>query len=206
MTNLLRLTRIDDLTRGDHYFLDANDDCYFIWEYKRGAGFRGKANSLIYNLKKKPSQTKNQAILNHKLNAITECSKTLSEILNPDFIAIATFVPIPCSKHTSDPEYDHRMEQICRSINGANDVRCLVSQNKTTKASHNSEQGNRISIEELMEVYEIDQSLISPTPTTIVIVDDVLTTGTHFKAMKKILSQQFPQARILGFFITRRVI
>ena len=35
----------------------------------------------------------------------------------------------------------------------------------------------------------------------IIIFDDVLTKGSHFKAMQKILNLQYPQIPIVGLFI-----
>jgi hypothetical protein len=48
-----RLTKIDDLTRPDHSYLTANDDCYFIGEYTARRGFAfSSTNNLILNFKK----------------------------------------------------------------------------------------------------------------------------------------------------------
>jgi adenine/guanine phosphoribosyltransferase-like PRPP-binding protein len=35
----------------------------------------------------------------------------------------------------------------------------------------------------------------------IAIVDDILTTGAHFKACKTVLQERFPEAQIFGIFI-----
>jgi hypothetical protein len=49
----LRLTKIDDLTRSDHSYLTAADDCYFLGEYTARKGFAFSAtNRLILNFKK----------------------------------------------------------------------------------------------------------------------------------------------------------
>jgi hypothetical protein len=48
-----RLTKIDELTRPDHSFLDGEDSCYFLGEYSARQGFAHSAtNNLIMNLKK----------------------------------------------------------------------------------------------------------------------------------------------------------
>jgi hypothetical protein len=70
-------------------------------------------------------------------------------------------------------------------------------------ASHTSE--NRLTVEELLDAYRIDETLCAPEPRAIGIVDDVLTAGVHFRAMHAILSERFPDASIVGFFIARRV-
>jgi predicted amidophosphoribosyltransferase len=46
--------------------------------------------------------------------------------------------------------------------------------------------------------------LQSDVPTNIGIVDDLLTTGSHFRAIKDKLLERLPHARIVGFFIARR--
>ena len=48
-------------------------------------------------------------------------------------------------------------------------------------------------------------SLTTPEPSVIAIVDDVLTTGAHFRAASAILAAQFPEVQILGLFLARRV-
>ena len=47
-----RLTAIDDLTRGDHWFLRRPDMCHFIGEYtaRKGSAYSA-TNSLILNFK-----------------------------------------------------------------------------------------------------------------------------------------------------------
>ena len=49
-----RLTKIDDLTREDHWYLTDEDDCYFLGEYTAREGFgHSHTNSVIYNIKKR---------------------------------------------------------------------------------------------------------------------------------------------------------
>ena len=87
------------------------------------------------------------------------------------------------------------------------DIRNLVRQVGDFVPSHErAGQGlNRISLEELLEAYSIDESLAAPPPVRIAILDDVLTNGTHYLAMKMKLAERFPQAEIIGLFIARRV-
>ena len=114
-------------------------------------------------------------------------------------------MPIPCSKVEGDPDYDTRIEQICRGIGTSVDVRRLVYQTASTTASHEAGDGERLTVQDLLNVYQINEALANPTPTSIGIVDDVLTAGTHFRAMKTVLSARFPDATIFGIFVARRV-
>jgi predicted amidophosphoribosyltransferase len=97
------------------------------------------------------------------------------------------------------------MTQICRGIrlNDPVDVREIVVQRHSMEAAHTSQV--RPTVEELVSSYEIDEACCQPPPKAIGIVDDVLTAGTHYRAVYTVLRRRFPQAPIIGFFIARRV-
>jgi len=65
--------------------------------------------------------------------------------------------------------------------------------------------GERVSVEDLLQLYQINEPQALPPPTTIGVLDDVLTAGTHFRAMKTKLGERFPDVPITGIFIARRV-
>lgn len=196
---------IDGLLLNDHYHLSPDDECYFYLEYTSGQNYKfSQANQLIINLKKKPS-TKGTYQWPHKIKAMAACSRALLNGFNHDWLKDAVLVPVPPSKAKSDPEYDDRMKVICEQIDVPFeiDVRELVTHDSSHEAVH--EGGNRLSPDELVDIFEIDENLATPEPTKIVIVDDVLTAGSHYRAMHRVLSKRFPNARIFGFFIARRV-
>ena len=204
MLKLDKLTKLEDECLGDHQCLCADDNCYFFIEYTSGRDYtHGLENDLISNLKK--SVCSSPDILKHKNQAIQECSKGLCEAINHSWFRKATLVPIPPSKVKTDSEYDDRMFKILKGIDTdfKVDVRELVLQNKSFPASHISDV--RISYKELLQAYSINEKLADPAPTAIGIVDDVLTAGTHYCAMKTILKNRFPSVCIVGFFIARRV-
>src|SRR5262249_19221087 len=97
------------------------------------------------------------------------------------------------------------MSQVCRQIRSGLDVRELVVQRTSLPAAHESP-GQRPSVEDLLGTYEIDNNIADPRPRWIGIFDDVLTAGTHFVAMKKVLNDRFRGVSISGFFIARRVL
>ena len=201
-----RFRKIDDQNRRDHFNLGADDECYFFYEYTSGKDYQfSDTNSLISNLKKKPSLAATVQY-QYKLRAIHRCGVALGNAISAAWLAGATFVPVPPSKAPADPEYDDRITRICRAIPAAHaiDVREIVVQTQSLEAAHESE-GRRPSIDDLLAVYQIDESKTQPTPKSIGIVDDVLTVGTHFCAMKRVLAGRFPGVRIVGFFIARRV-
>jgi predicted amidophosphoribosyltransferase len=198
-----RFLRIDDQNRGHHYNLTADDECYFLYEYTSGKNYSfSETNRLISNLKKRPSLA-GTAQYRYKTLAIEFCGRVFGESINPNWLAAGTLVPVPPSKARNDPEYDDRISKICRAIPGAIDVREIVVQTRSLAADH--EGGPRHRIEDLLAVYRIDEAKSAPAPQNIAVVDDVLTNGTHFRAMKTILQDRFPGTSVVGFFIARRV-
>ncbi len=97
------------------------------------------------------------------------------------------------------------MRTICESIpvDFQIDVRDLVIQTDSYDAAHES--GYRPTVEELVEIYEINETVSEPAPRAIGIVDDVLTAGAHYRAMHNVISGRFPDVPIIGIFIARRV-
>lgn len=85
------------------------------------------------------------------------------------------------------------------------DSRELVLQTQTTRASHNCSDGERLTSPELEGIYQIDENQADGVQGTLVIFDDMLTTGSHFREMKNVLSKRFPQCGIVGVFVSRRV-
>jgi predicted amidophosphoribosyltransferase len=51
----------------------------------------------------------------------------------------------------------------------------------------------------------VRRDLLANPPDDVILLDDVLTTGCSFKVCKAILSNEWPEARIVGLFVARRV-
>lgn len=200
-----RLTKIDDLTRPDHWYLSDLDVCYFIGEYTARQGYAYSAtNNLVLNFKKRLDR-RGRPEWRYKARAIQNAALAFRTALNPEALDRLTFVPIPPSKAKRDPLYDDRLTQMLRAIrpNPVLDVRELIVQMQSMDAVHDSD--NRPSPEQIAVLYQIDEELAAPIPATIAIVDDVLTTGSHFRAAQMVLSARFPGVPMVGLFIARRV-
>lgn len=206
LAEAIRLRAIDESNICDHARLTSSDKCLFLYEYTSGTNYTASnTNSLITNLKKKPSERLSKGGYHYKGRAIEQCISDLRQALNPKWLEKATLVPTPSSRIIGDPDYDDRMEQICKGLFDGADVRNLVRQTASTPRSHEAAPGERLTVEQLLKVYEIDEALTSPTPKQIGIFDDVLTAGTHFRAMSAKLAARFPDVRITGIFIARRI-
>ena len=196
------LTKIDKLSLPDHPYLKEDDLCWFLGEYTAQEGFGySDINQLIINLKK-PMSRRGKPEWKYKGKAIRTAAAALKNAIPSDWSTSATFVPIPPSQAKSDPMHDDRMLQVLNSM-GSIDVRELVHQELSTIPAHITT--SRPTPQQLHGLYGINWNSATPLPSRIVIVDDVLTTGAHFKAAQRLLSGEFGNVEVVGVFIARRV-
>ena len=199
-------TAIDELTRADHFYLDASDKCVFIGEYTARAGFEhSQTNQLIHNLKK-GMEKRGTAEWHYKEQAIAQAAAAFRAVLSEQALTAYTFVPIPPSKAVNDPRYDNRMTRVLRAIRPSQpiDTRELIVQTESTMAAHESLE--RRDPRDIETRYRLDERLSLPTPAALIVVDDMLTTGAHFKAAKTLLNGRFAGVPIFGLFIARRAL
>jgi hypothetical protein len=200
-----RFTKIDDLTRPDHWYLTQDDECYFFGEYTARKGFSFSAtNQLSLNFKKR-ADLRGTGQWYWKEKAVDEIARAFRGAIQDKGLDILTFVPIPPSKARTDPLYDNRLRWMLDSIRPSRpvDVRELIEQGQSTTAAHESD--TRPTPDELAGLYRITRALTTPKPQLIAIVDDLLTTGCHFRAAKTVLAPLFPGVNIIGLFVARRV-
>ena len=200
-----QLTKIDDLTRPDHSYLAAADVCYFLGEYTARKGYAfSDTNHLIFNLKK-GMERQGRPEWPYKGRAIQTVAEALRAALNDRTRQTTAFVPVPPSKAKGDPLYDDRVVQVLRGIwpGQTTDVRELILQPQSSDAAHDREQRPRPA--ELEARYVLARGQLRPKPQILAVVDDLITTGAHFVAMRNMLRREFPDIPIMGIFIARRV-
>lgn len=198
-----RVLKIDALALRDHYYLDEHDICYYAGEYTAGAGHAySQTNQLILNFKKSLDK-QGTPQWPYKERAIQQAAQIIRTAIKPD--APITFVPVPPSKRKEDPLYDDRLLRMLQvvCVGRKQDVRELVLQEHSIEAAHLT--AARPTPDELIANYRLDKNLMAPAPQTLWIIDDVLTTGCHFKAVKHVLADHFPDTPIVGLFLARRV-
>ena len=133
-----RLTKVDDLTRPDHWYLTADDACYFIGEYTAYRGYaHSDTNHLIFNFKKTMDR-RGRPEWRYKDRAIQTAVAAFRRTLAPKDLDRLTFVPTPPSKAKGDPLYDDRLTRMLGAIRPKPplDVRELVVQTVSTAAVH----------------------------------------------------------------------
>lgn len=199
----LNLLKLDGLALSQHVDLEKTDKCYYWRQYTPGMGYNfSTTNQLIHNFQIPILENHRK---HHKEGAIKQIAKEFAQVLIKEQVfRECTFVPMPTSKPYNHPEYDDRLCRILHKVAEIKqinmDIRQLVFQTSEMKPSKT---GHRLSADELDQIYKLDRSLISPKPKAIIVFDDVLTKGSHFKAMQKTLKTEitFANVTIIGIFI-----
>ena len=171
--------------------LDATDVVWIneIW----CPGVKDDYSSLLYNLKK-PTDRKGTFEWDYKEKSITKCSEFLNNF--PKFKGTnPVIIPMPPSKKKGTIEYDDRLVQI---INKVENAICLdiFDVKESVKSTHTQDQAKDLTaIQSNLEISENAQI-----PNLVYVLDDVFTTGAHFKAIKNKILEINPNAQVIGLF------
>ncbi len=213
-----RLRPIDAALLSDHSQLTSQDECDFLWEYvpRRPADWTA-GNQFIRDLKLKDSQLAHQpARLRYKRAAIAHAGRALRRLLPQEWLSQATFVPMPCSKTQGGCDHDDRMLRVLRCAfrgRGA-DIRELLRMDYSLCADHESRA--RCSAARLRRalcvgsparsIAGVRDTAVEPAPRPLIIlVDDVLNSGKHYRVASRVLQERWPDRQVRGLFLARCV-
>ncbi len=179
--------------------LGPDDECYYARDYIARGGYQAsEANQLIANLKKHP-RFKNTPSWRYKQQAIERFAAELGGVL----AANLTVAAIPPSKIPSDPEYDSRLADTLTSLSRLRpDLQIMTpfrSRASTTPAHH----GGSREVDEILA--NLEWLGLPESCRLLVLIDDVLTTGGHFRACKLLVARHAPAVRVAGLFWARTV-
>jgi hypothetical protein len=201
---------LDDSMRTDHAYLTAADRCWCLAEYHPGASYRvSEVNQLIVNLKCRPSiASADPRRMHYKARAMGAIARVLRAALSRSSVESTTWIPIPPSRPARDADYDDRLQRIlAQAFDGYDlDLRRLLYQSEATAADHT--RAHRLSAEALYRIIGLDRTLLDlrPLRARIVLFDDVLTTGKHYKCCERRLRDTLATIPIGGLFVARRVL
>lgn len=204
---------VDEAVRDEYRYIEDGDSCFYIWErmsqlWKPGSErpdyTQYPVNGLISNLQILPSLRSTQPRRYYwKERAIAYAASALAALIPEVWREGATFVPIPPSKPTNDPEYDDRLLVVLKAVRPKlRDIRPLIVLDED--CGFDSRQKG-LSPAEREEHYSIDEDYVAPEPDVVILFDDVLTTGSHYKAIESVVRDRFPQLTVLGLFLARAV-
>jgi hypothetical protein len=200
----VRLQRIDELTRREHYFLREDDACYYFGEYTARTGIaHGIPSALVHDLleRRDPSMPKQD---HRKDRAMSRVAQWMNEVFDQGRFARATFVPLPQSGAGVPSDADDRIFRILRRSAEGLDVRKMLELTPPPAAREIATM--RSGPDVLYENMRVMLPLTEPKPIAIFLVDDVLVTGANFVAGKRRIQQLMPDVPIYGLFIARKAL
>lgn len=183
-----------------HVHIKSDDKCVYAREYKSQSGFKYRTNQLIWNFKKSPLK-KETPEWQYRTEAITVFTKEIEKLFKPN--SNATITAIPSSKPNTHPEYDNRFEDLFKElvkIRPNLNIECPVEIQNIIKPAHH---GGSRDPEDIKKNYKWKG--FKNIPEKIGILDDVLTTGAHFRAMSDFLKENGYNGQIIGIFWSRAV-
>lgn len=188
--------KIDAVTQATIPNLTQNDQCWYARDFLRHRGFAGgETNSLILNFKKVP----NTAGWNHRTNAVRKFADEASLLISVDREASLCVTAIPSSKARNHAQYDHRFEDMfaqLKTLRPCIDIQWPITCQTTTIASH---QGGTRLPQGISSNY-VWNGFTHTIPESILIFDDVLTSGAHYRAFVDFLRTNGFTGEIFGIF------
>jgi hypothetical protein len=173
---------VDDLTRCDHFYVEPTDYCVYIWEWVAGAKFEeNSVSQFIANFKKSPAR-RNEYDWRYKFHAINTAAKALEKLIPDQWLERSLFVPVPPSLVKGDPLHDDRL---CQMLNELAKRRAIEWRELVYQEDSSTSKEKGITPQQRADNYRIDELQIPENePSTIFVVDDMLTVGSHFKGMQ----------------------
>lgn len=202
-----QLQKIDESLIQEHCELSNKDHCYFFGDYAGRKGYNhSRMNNLINNLKK-PMDRKDNPEWHYKKSAIADVVNLLHHTPQWPKLKTCMWVPTPSSKLKTNELYDDRLMDILlklQVLEKSLDIRELLSIKNGREEAHIAG-SKRFSVQEHIDNMILDDAKIHPAPAAIIIFDDVITTGSTFKAAQSILQKKYTGVPIVGVFIARSI-
>ena len=171
-----------------------------IWvyarEYQSGTGYEGgPTNSLVLNLKKSPSK-RGRREWSYREKAIKQFKEDVEPLLKTNPYS-GVLTAVPSSKTKDHPEYNNRFEDLFRELLQSLPrwlVEWPVEIKEDQEPVHLSGERNL----ELFKQNYIWKGFKNKEPKILCIFDDVITTGSHLRAMSDFLRENKYKGKIIG--------
>lgn len=180
-------------------FLRPGDDCYYAREYISEGGYKAsKSNQLILNFKKSPDK-RGTGEWYWKEKAAGQFARELADFLPAD-LCIAV---IPTSKPDDHPEYDQRFDMMLGTLHDLRPDLSMEEPIYRTEPCQSLHTGGQRSVSQALRT--LGWRGFEETPAGVVLIDDVITCGTNYKACQRLLRQHCPGIAVSGAFWARTV-
>lgn len=190
-----------DLELHARQHIDEDDKCYYFME-KEAEGYTvSTANNLINNFKK-PVDRRGRAEWAYKERAIRIFIKDLCDL---DYPHSYTIIPAPTSKPRGHEDWDDRLDKVVEGMAACKTELTLEKALDTASVLTPAHLGGSRDIDDIKS-QTVWNGIGTLEGDTVILVDDVLTTGAHFKAWKEFIMENDPRVKnVIGLFWTLHV-
>lgn len=203
-----RWSKIDRLELSCYPYLDQSDVCYYLLERSRGDWTKGEANRIVSNFQRDPILYADRPeVLRYKNEAISYFANNVSAIISEKARPYPlVIVPMATSRPKGHQCFDDRLQQVAARVCELrpNDVVVDDVLDVSSEIPRAKTGGSRNP--DAILPYITTRRPEHPEADSILLIDDVLTTGGHFAACKKAIQPLYPNARIYGIFLSRQQI
>ena len=191
-----------DITQSDVYYINSEDKIYYAREYISGRNYSASdANQLISNFKKPIQRKNNPAEWKYKIRAIDQFAQELSSLLDDKTSFV--FAAIPSSRCKTDSDYDPRLEEKLKKLkkikkNIIIEEPILIKETLVSSHTGGTRDPDLLYNNMIWNGFKVDTHHVF-------LIDDVLTTGSHFRACKKMILEHYTDMEVLGIFWARTI-
>lgn len=196
--------KLDRRLEWDASALSTNDICYYYYDHTEGGYSQSRANQLVFNLKK-PLIRRGKSDWHYKIEAIEAFAENLASLLvrvqrSPLSISL---IAMPTSKNRQSDDYDDRIVQVVKQASDQTGIPWLdcFETLADTQPVHLGGTRSATAIRNNLALNDSAKRLTNYD--ACMLVDDVLTSGSHFIACKELLKSAYPHLQVVGAFWTK---
>jgi len=191
-------TKIEPFLHGFQY-LNEHDIIYYHLEYSEGGFQKSSANQWVFNYKK-GIEHRNERQWYYKDTAIRQFAELIIETqLGNNCILLAGAT----SKRRDSPSFDSRNEDVLKIVNKATGIPISSNLDAVQDFEPVHFRGGHRSPAMLRGLYRFTP--FENIPELVYIVDDVITSGSHFVVWKDLIHDYHPELEVRGIYLARTV-
>ncbi|QLZ70555.1 hypothetical protein FOLKNPGA_03369 [Legionella sp. PC1000] len=193
----------------NRFALEETDKCYYYMTYDSWSSiFDNEQKQIVSNLKISPQDIrKNPLREKYKTKSIATISEWLIQTIkkHPELTNFL-WIPAPPSKAPGDENHDNRLVRILELVSAAIPEFIFFDALYVKKSVDESHKTNERDVQKKLQNLGIDESFINKLKNkSVVIFDDVLTTGTTFKTAQIKIHQIDNALKVIGIFIAKAI-
>jgi predicted amidophosphoribosyltransferase len=198
MSNKLPWTLIDPVLHGFQY-LTEKDIIYYHLEYYSSHGFNHSNNSFVLNYKK-DIKFKGTNHWHYKNEAINDFANL---IINTPFGNNRLLLSAPTSKCRDSEFFDSRNDEVLKIVNKKTGIPISFNLEIITDSDPALSRAGYRNPDDFRNLYRFIP--FDDVPEIVYIVDDVITSGSHFVAWRDLIKEKHPNAEVRGIYLARAV-